>query len=62
MSERGRELFNRLQDVESIKALIGQCEDVHFDCKEWPVNEGDLQKAFAKAACGLTNAEGGACL
>jgi hypothetical protein len=59
MSLRGIELFSRLRSVEAIKALIGQPEDVHFDCKEWPANDGDAQKVFAKAACGLTNAEGG---
>jgi Putative DNA-binding domain len=62
MSGRGKELFDRLQDAESIKALIGESEDVHFDCKEWPANDGDAQRVFAKAACGLTNAEGGVVL
>ena len=42
-----------------IRGLIGQCEDVHFDCREWPPDDGSRQKLFAKAACGLTNAEGG---
>jgi hypothetical protein len=59
MSDHAKELFDRLQSAESLKALIGQPEDVHFDCKEWPANDGDAQKVFAKAACGLTNAEGG---
>jgi hypothetical protein len=59
MSERGKELFGQLQTPESIRGLIGQSEDAHFDCKEWPASDGDAQKVFAKAACGLTNAEGG---
>ena len=62
MSERAMEVFDRLQSAESIMALIGQSEDVHFDCKEWPDSNGDAQRVFAKAACGLTNAEGGVIL
>lgn len=57
--DRARELFNQLQNAEAIRSLIGQSEDVHFDCKEWPPNDGDAQRILAKAACGLTNAEGG---
>jgi hypothetical protein len=56
---RAEELFRKLQTPDSIRALIGQSEDVHFDCKEWPLSDSDAQKVFAKAACGLTNAEGG---
>jgi hypothetical protein len=59
MTDRAKSLFTRLQDAGSIRGLIGQSEDVHFDCKEWPTNEADAQKIFAKAACGLANAEGG---
>lgn len=59
MSSRAEELFQKLQSADSIRALIGQSEDIHFDCKEWPASDGDAQKVFAKAACGLTNAEGG---
>jgi predicted HTH transcriptional regulator len=62
MSGRGKELFNQLRSAESIKALMGQSEDAHSDCKEWPTSDGDAQKVFAKAACGLTNAEGGVVL
>jgi len=58
MSERGKELFNQLQGAQAIRALIGQPEDAHLDCKEWP-NDRDAQSSLAKAACGLTNAEGG---
>jgi hypothetical protein len=59
MSDRAEQLFQRLQSAPAILALIGQSEDVHFDCKEWPPRDEDAQKVFAKAACGLTNAEGG---
>jgi hypothetical protein len=58
MSERGQELFNQLQTPQAIRALIGQPEDAHLDCKEW-TNDRDGQSSLAKAACGLTNAEGG---
>src|SRR5260370_387736 len=62
MSSRAEELFHELQTPASIRALIGQSEDVHFDCKEWPTSDSDAQKVLAKAACGLTNAEGGVVL
>jgi len=52
-------LSGRLQDAAAILALVGNSEDAHFDCKEWPAREEDAQRVFAKAACGLTNAEGG---
>jgi hypothetical protein len=58
MSERGKELFDELQSAQAILALMGQPEDAHLDCKEWP-NDKDVQSSLAKAACGLTNAEGG---
>ena len=38
---------------------VGECEDSHLDCKEWPTKDEDAQKLLAKAACGLANAEGG---
>lgn len=59
MSGRTEQLFKQLKSAPAIHALIGQSEDVHFDCKEWPTKDEDAQKVFAKAACGLTNAEGG---
>jgi predicted HTH transcriptional regulator len=62
MSERARELFTRLRTARDIMGLIGQSEDVHFDCKEWSANDADSQKVVAKAACGLTNSEGGVIL
>ena len=61
MSGHGKELFDRLQSAESIKGLIGLPEDVHFECKEW-TSEAEAQKMLAKAACGMTNAEGGVVL
>ena len=62
MSNRAEELFQKLQSADSIRALIGQSEDAHFDCKEWPTSDSDAQRVLAKAACGLTNAEGGVIL
>jgi Putative DNA-binding domain len=59
MPGRAEQLFHQLTNAEAICALIGQSEDVHFDCKEWPAKDEDAQKVFAKAACGLANAEGG---
>lgn len=59
MAGRAEQLFKQLQTPAEIQSLVGQSEDVHFDCKEWPRKEEDAQKTFAKAACGLTNAEGG---
>ena len=59
MSDRAEQLFQRLQSAPAILSLIGQSEDAHFDCKEWPAKDEDAQRVFAKAACGLTNAEGG---
>ena len=59
MSDRAYEIFQRLQSAAAVRALVGACEDSHFDCKEWPTKDEDAQKMMAKAACGLTNAEGG---
>jgi len=59
MSGRAEQLFHQLTSAHAILALIGQSEDAHFDCKEWPAKDEDAQKVFAKAACGLANAEGG---
>ncbi len=59
MKSRAEQIFDELQSAAGIRALIGQSEDVHFDCKEWPASDSEAQKVFAKAACGLTNAEGG---
>jgi hypothetical protein len=59
MPGRAEQLFSLLKSASTILALIGQSEDAHFDCKEWPVKDEDAQRVFAKAACGLANAEGG---
>src|SRR5450755_2760092 len=59
MPGRPKQLFDELHNVAHILGLINQSEDLHLDCKEWPTNDGDAQKVFAKAACGLTNGEGG---
>jgi Putative DNA-binding domain len=59
MSERAEQIFHRLTTVSAVLSLIGQSEDSHLDCKEWPPKPEDAQRVFAKAACGLTNAEGG---
>lgn len=62
MLTRGEQLFAQLQDAPHVHGLIGQSENSYFDCKEWPSNDSDAQKIIAKAACGLTNAEGGVLL
>jgi predicted HTH transcriptional regulator len=59
MQARAEQLFVQLQNTARIRALIGQSEDALLDYKEWPESESDAQKMLAKAACGLTNAEGG---
>ncbi len=62
MSERAKELFNRLNRAKAILALIGESEDSYLDCKEWPSDDKDAQRVLAKAACGVANAEGGVIL
>lgn len=60
MADRARDLFEQLQKAEQIVALIGKSEDLHLDCKEWPLNDDSrAQNTLAKAACGLTNSDGG---
>jgi hypothetical protein len=59
MTTRAEEIYKKLKSAASIIGLIDECEDSHFDCKEWPIKDEDAQKMLAKAACGLTNAEGG---
>jgi hypothetical protein len=56
---RPQELYSQLQDVAAVMALVGEAEDAHLDCKEWPTKDDDAQKMLAKAATGLTNADGG---
>jgi len=59
MQGRAEQLFKQLRTASSIKGLINESEDSHFDCKEWPISDNDAQKMLAKAASGFTNAEGG---
>jgi hypothetical protein len=59
MAGRAEQLFNQLTNCSAILALIGQCEDAHLDCKEWPKKDDDAQRVLAKAACGFANADGG---
>jgi hypothetical protein len=51
--------FRHLQDLTGIQALIGQTEDLHLDCKEWPSRDDDAQRVVAKAISGFANADGG---
>jgi Putative DNA-binding domain len=57
--ERARSLYDGLRTREDLVELIGQPEDSHLDCKEWPSKDEDAQKMLAKAVCGMTNADGG---
>jgi hypothetical protein len=59
MAGRAEELYGQLHDAAGVLALIGEAEDAHLDCKEWPAKDDDAQKVLAKAACGLANADGG---
>jgi hypothetical protein len=56
---RPEELFQSLSDAAAIHALIGKTEDLHLDCKLWPLNDQEAQKTTAKAVCGFANADGG---
>jgi hypothetical protein len=60
--ERARALYDRLQKRDDLLELIGQPEDSHLDCKEWPSKDDEAQKMLAKAICGMTNADGGVLL
>jgi hypothetical protein len=59
LNNRAQQLFDRLRDSARILALIGETEDLHLDCKEWSGKEDEAQRMLAKAACGMTNSEGG---
>jgi predicted HTH transcriptional regulator len=59
MISPAEQLFRRLNTADRINSLIGESENIFFDCKEWPASEGDAQRIFAKAACGTANGEGG---
>ncbi|MGB9232573.1 MAG: ATP-binding protein [Terracidiphilus sp.] len=60
--ERARAIYDGIQTLENLLKLIGQPEDSHLDCKEWPSKDDDAQKMLAKALCGMTNADGGVLL
>lgn len=51
--------FQNLQNLPGIQDLLGQTEDLHLDCKEWPSRDDDAQRTLAKALAGFSNAEGG---
>ena len=59
MPGRAETLYQDLKDRDAIEALIGEPEDGHLDCKEWPAKEKDGHEMFAKAVCGLANSDGG---
>ena len=59
MAGRAEFLYASLTDRNAIDALIGEPEDGHLDCKEWPAKEKDGHEMFAKAICGLANSDGG---
>lgn len=59
MAGRAEYLYSQLQDAPAVLELIGEAEDAHLDCKEWPTKDDDAQKMLAKAASGMTNADGG---
>ena len=56
---RAEQLFEDMDSASAITGLRGQPEDSYFDCKVWPKNDDEAQRMLAKAACGLTNADGG---
>jgi hypothetical protein len=51
--------FEQLRSLNQIRALLGQTEDLHLDCKEWPARDDDLQRILAKSLSGFSNADGG---
>jgi hypothetical protein len=59
MTSQAEDLFRHLDTADKIRSLIGQSESLFLDCKEWPAKDTDAQHTFAKAACGMANAEGG---
>jgi len=52
-------LSGRLQDAAAILALVGNSEDAHFDCKEWPAREEDAQKSVCKSGLWTDKCRGG---
>ncbi len=59
MAGRAEFLYSEIDDRAAIDALIGEPEDGHLDCKEWPAKEKDGHEMLAKAVCGLANSDGG---
>ena len=59
MAGRAEFLYGELKDRAAIDGLIGEPEDGHLDCKEWPAKEKDAHEMLAKGVCGLTNSDGG---
>lgn len=59
MPTSAERLFEQLDSVASLEALIGKPEDSDFDCKEWPTRTDAQRGTIAKAACGFSNATGG---
>src|SRR5271154_4333601 len=59
MAGRADFLYREIADRAAIDRLIGEPEDGHLDCKEWPAKEKDGHEMLAKAVCGLTNSDGG---
>ena len=53
------QLFQRLQDLPAINALVNTTENLYLDCKIWPSRDDDAQRMLAKAVCGFANADGG---
>jgi hypothetical protein len=39
--------FEQLLSLSEIQALIGETEDLHLDCKEWPARDDDQQIILA---------------
>lgn len=59
MAGRAEFLYGLIKDRPAIDALIGEPEDGHLDCKEWPAKEKEGYEMLAKAASGLANSDGG---
>lgn len=59
MGGRAEFLYGEIKGRPAIDALIGEPEDGHLDCKEWPVKEKEGHEMLAKAVSGLANSDGG---
>ena len=44
------ELFQRLQDVTAIEALVGTSEHLHLECKTWSGHDNEAQKGVASSS------------